>query len=116
MRARGEVSDADWAVLEPLLRFLQLADMRGRPPADTREVLNGVLWILRTGAQCGLRATTLSTTRAMWRASWRANCVESKRDLRSPSPTAWVRWSKLYLRSRAHGLGADTLYRWLRRF
>ena len=51
MRARGEVSDADWAVLEPLLRFLQLADMRGRPPADTREVLNGVLWILRTGAQ-----------------------------------------------------------------
>ncbi len=51
MRARGEVSDADWAVLEPLLRFPQRADRRGRPPADTREVLNGVLWILRTGAQ-----------------------------------------------------------------
>src|SRR6516225_4470929 len=51
MRARGEVSDADWAVLEPLLRFPQRDDGRGRPPADTRAVLNGVLWILRTGAQ-----------------------------------------------------------------
>lgn len=29
----------------------QRADRRGRPPADKREVLNGVLWILRTGAQ-----------------------------------------------------------------
>ncbi len=51
MRARGEVSDADWALLEPLLRFPQRGDGRGRPPADTRAVLNGVLWILRTGAQ-----------------------------------------------------------------
>lgn len=51
MPARGEVSDADWALLEPLLRFPQRSDGRGRPPADTRAVLNGVLWILRTGAQ-----------------------------------------------------------------
>ena len=45
------MSDADWAVLEPLLRFPQRADRRSRPPADTREVLKGVPWILRTGAQ-----------------------------------------------------------------
>jgi transposase len=51
MRARGEVSDADWAVLDPLLRFPRRAGRRGRPRADTREVLNGVLWILRTEAQ-----------------------------------------------------------------
>lgn len=51
MRARGEVSDADWALLRPLLQFPRRADGRGRPPADTRAVLNGVLWILRTGAQ-----------------------------------------------------------------
>lgn len=37
--------------MEPLLRFPQRADGRGRPPADARAVLNGVLWILRTGAQ-----------------------------------------------------------------
>jgi len=51
MRGRGEVSNEEWAVLEPLLRFRQRADGRGRPPQDTRAVLNGVLWILRTGAQ-----------------------------------------------------------------
>src|SRR6185437_13289145 len=51
MRIRGEVSDADWVLLEPLLRFRQRVDRRGRPPADRRAVLNGVLWILRTGAQ-----------------------------------------------------------------
>ena len=45
------MSDAEWAIMEPLLRFPQRADGRGRPPADTRAVLNGVLWILRTGAQ-----------------------------------------------------------------
>jgi transposase len=51
MRGRGEVSHDEWAVLEPLLRFRQRADGRGRPPQDTRAVLNGILWILRTGAQ-----------------------------------------------------------------
>ena len=51
MRGRGEVSNEEWALLEPLLRFRQRPDGRGRPPQDTRAVLNGVLWILRTGAQ-----------------------------------------------------------------
>ena len=51
MQAQEEVSDADWALVEPLLWFPRRADGRGRPPADTRAVLNGVLWILRTGAQ-----------------------------------------------------------------
>ena len=39
MRGRGEVSNEEWAVLEPLLRFRQRPDGRGRPPQDTREVL-----------------------------------------------------------------------------
>ena len=51
MRARGELTNEQWAVLEPLLRFPQRPDRRGRPPQHTRAVLNGVLWILRTGAQ-----------------------------------------------------------------
>jgi transposase len=51
MRERGEVSSEEWAALEPLLRFRQRPDGRGRPPQDARAVLNGVLWILRTGAQ-----------------------------------------------------------------
>jgi transposase len=51
MRGRGEVTNEEWAVLEPLLRFERRPDGRGRRPKDAREVLNGVLWILRTGAQ-----------------------------------------------------------------
>ena len=38
-------------MLEPLLRFRQRSDGRGRPPQDTRAVLNGVLWILGTGVR-----------------------------------------------------------------
>jgi len=45
------LTDAQWAVLEPLFRPMRRADGRGRPWRDTRAVLSGVLWILRTGAQ-----------------------------------------------------------------
>jgi transposase len=45
-----DLTDAQWAVLEPLFRPQQRADGRGRPWQNTRAVLNGVLWILRTGA------------------------------------------------------------------
>jgi transposase len=46
-----DLSDAQWKVLEPLLQEQVREDGRGRPWKDTRAVLNGVLWILRTGAQ-----------------------------------------------------------------
>lgn|GEM_PF-6492726 len=40
------------AFIEPLLPELpKRPDDRGRPWRDSREVLNGILWILRTGAQ-----------------------------------------------------------------
>jgi transposase len=45
-----DLTDAQWAVLDPLFRPKRRADGRGRPWQDTRAVLNGVLWILRTGA------------------------------------------------------------------
>src|SRR5271154_5639960 len=51
MRGRWEVTDAQWARLHPLLEPKRRADGRGRPWQDTRAVLNGVLWVLGTGAQ-----------------------------------------------------------------
>jgi transposase len=45
-----DLTDAQWQVLEPLLQEYVREDRRGRPWKDTRAVLNGVLWILRTGA------------------------------------------------------------------
>ena len=51
--ARGEeLTDEQWAVLAPLIpEPPRREDKRGRPWRDTREVLNGVLWILRSGAR-----------------------------------------------------------------
>lgn len=47
-----DLTDAQWAFIEPLLPALpKRKDGRGRPWRDSREVLNGILWILRTGAQ-----------------------------------------------------------------
>jgi len=45
-----DLTNAQWAILEPFFRPQRRPDRRGRPWQDTRQVLNGVLWILRTGA------------------------------------------------------------------
>src|SRR5881398_3101115 len=45
-----DLTDAQWALLEPLFRPKRRKDGRGRPWQDTRAVLNGVFWVLRTGA------------------------------------------------------------------
>ncbi len=51
MRGRWELSDAEWELIEPILRPKRRADGRGRPWQDTRAVLDGVPWMLGTGAQ-----------------------------------------------------------------
>jgi len=52
MPRREELQDEQWALIEPLLpKRRRRADGRGRPPCDDRAVLNGILWILRSGAR-----------------------------------------------------------------
>jgi hypothetical protein len=47
-----DLTDEQWKVLERLIGALpKRTDSRGRPRSRSREVLNGILWILRTGAQ-----------------------------------------------------------------
>ena len=48
MVARHEVTDEQWTVLEELVS--SAAAPTGRPRRDLRQMLNGALWILRTGA------------------------------------------------------------------
>jgi len=45
---RHELTDDQWTTLEPLLPPQR--PRTGRPAKDHRTVLNGILWILRTGA------------------------------------------------------------------
>ena len=51
MAGRWELTEDQWLVVEPVLRPVRREDNRGRPWHDTRAVLNGVLWVLGTGAQ-----------------------------------------------------------------
>lgn len=48
MAHRHELTDEQWKLVEPLVT-VKPADT-GRPRRDPREMLNGILWILRTGA------------------------------------------------------------------
>lgn len=48
MAHRHEVSDEQWEIVGPLITAKPAET--GRPRRDGREMLNGVLWILRTGA------------------------------------------------------------------
>ena len=45
---RGELTNTQWARLQPLLPPQK--PQTGRPAVDHRRILNGIRWILRTGA------------------------------------------------------------------
>ena len=44
------LSDSQWEKIQPLLPKLK-RHRRGRPPKDNRVVLEGILWVLKTGAR-----------------------------------------------------------------
>lgn len=49
--ARLRLTDEQWKRVEPLLPTLRTPSAQGgRPPVDRRMVLDGILWVLRTGA------------------------------------------------------------------
>ena len=45
-----DLTEQQWQIVEPFLVEERREDGRGRPFRDARQVLNGVFWILRTGA------------------------------------------------------------------
>ena len=51
MAGRWELTDEQWELVKPILRPRRREDNRGRLWHDTRAVLNGVLWMLGSGAQ-----------------------------------------------------------------
>lgn len=51
-RKAENLTDEQWALLAPLIpEPPRRADGRGRPWGDRRDVLNGIRWVLRTGAR-----------------------------------------------------------------
>lgn len=51
MARREELTDEQWALIAALFEKADEIQTRGRPPRSAREVMNGVLWILRSGAR-----------------------------------------------------------------
>ena len=46
-----DLTDAQWRLIEPLIPVPpRRADGRGRSRCNPREVMNGILWVMRTGA------------------------------------------------------------------
>src|SRR5213594_3525969 len=45
------LTDAQWEKIQPLLPKRPKRPKGGRPPKDDRKVLEGILWILRSGAR-----------------------------------------------------------------
>lgn len=45
------LTDTQWDVVNPLIPQPKKKDGRGRPRRSDREILEGILWILKTGAQ-----------------------------------------------------------------
>jgi transposase len=46
-----DLTDEQWAIVQPLIpQPPRRADGRGRPRIDDRQILNGILWIMRTGS------------------------------------------------------------------
>ena len=53
---RYDLTDFEWSVIEPILP----TDRRGPKPRNNRRVLDGIFWVLRTGAPMARSA------RALW--------------------------------------------------
>jgi len=46
-----ELTDEQWVILEPLIPIKEpRKDGKGRPRINNRDILNGILWVLRSGA------------------------------------------------------------------
>lgn len=44
-----DLTDEEWARLEPLIPAPKSGPWGGRPPIDRREIINGIRYVLRTG-------------------------------------------------------------------
>jgi transposase len=50
-RDDSELTDGQWKKIEPLLPVVKRSKRGGRPPAEKRACLEGIIWVLRSGAR-----------------------------------------------------------------
>src|SRR5215207_6692217 len=87
----SDVTDEEWSFVAPYLTLMDEAAPQRRH--DLREVLNGLRWIVRTGAQWRMLPTNFPPWAAVYQQTQRwiaAGCLETMvHDLRS-----FLRWTE----------------------
>ena len=63
--SRHDLTDEQWHILEPLLP--KRTSTRGRPRADDRQTLNGILYVLKTGCAWEDMPRTYGSPTTCWR-------------------------------------------------
>jgi len=64
------LTDAQWAQIQPLLPKRPKRPLGGRPRADDRKVLEGILWMLRRGARWQDLPEEFPSPSTCWRRLW----------------------------------------------
>ena len=64
---KPQLTDAQWAKIAPHLPKAKLKPKGGRPRADERACLEGILWVLRTGARWKDMPSELPAYASCWR-------------------------------------------------
>src|SRR5271166_1184660 len=86
---RYELSDQQWTRIAPLLPHRTHHEQAGHPFNDPRPILNGILWILHTGAPCVIFRNATAPGRRFSRASTVG--VRTAPGSAS-SPRCWTTW------------------------
>src|SRR5262245_52294474 len=66
-RKSVRLTDAQWEKIEPLLPSLPRGTVGGRPWSDNRAVIDGILWVLKTGARWRDLPDGYSSPATCWR-------------------------------------------------
>jgi len=97
------LTDEQWELIEPLFpRPKRRADKRGRPPVPNRACLEGILWILQTGAAWRFLPDEYPSSSTCWRRlqSWQEQGIwlEAWRTLLGAlDENGLLRWDESFL-------------------
>lgn len=104
----SDLSDRQWQLIRPLL---PARAKRGRPPINRREIINAILYVVRTGCQwrqLPLDFPTWKTVYTVFR-RWRIKRAVGANSRLPAAPTAAQRWQTQYAHGDDHRqpVGAD---------
>ena len=104
---RDELSDPQWARIAPL--FPRQAK-KGRPPSDRRTILNGILWVLHTGAPWRDLPERFGPWNSVWKRfdRWATKGVWQRvfETLQDPD-LEWLILDSTVVRAHQHAAGAE---------